>query len=157
MSRQAAGGEGAGQPARRPVLLSRTVMLGYADTDPAGILYYAAWFPKMENLQSEFLFRQGMRQDTLKETQGWWTVTRATECEYLVAARLYDEIRIELRIGEIRTSSFSFAFEMRRTSDEVLVARASLTLVAVSPDQSAVRMPDSLREQLEAWATTGGR
>lgn len=145
----------AAQGDARPVLHSHTVRLGYGDTDPAGILYYAAWFPKMENLQSEFLFSQGMRQDTLKDTHGWWTVTRATECEYLVAVGLYDEIRIDLRLGDIRTSSFKFNFEMRRTADELLVARSSLTLVAVSPEQTAVRMPESLRAQLQIWATTG--
>lgn len=140
-----------------PILHSHTVRLGYSDTDPAGILYYSAWFPKMENLQSEFLFLQGMRQDQLKDTFGWWTVTRATECEYLIAVGLYDEIRIDLRIGRIRTSSFSFAFEMHRVSDEALVARSSITLVAVSPEIEAVRMPETLRAQLETWATVGAR
>ncbi|MCC9196808.1 hypothetical protein QNO08_08685 [Arthrobacter sp. zg-Y820] len=33
---------------RRPPLHQHTQRLSYADTDPAGILYYAAWFPRME-------------------------------------------------------------------------------------------------------------
>lgn len=136
-----------------PVLHSHVVRLSYGDTDPAGILYYAAWFPKMEALQSEFLFEQGLRQDELKERFGWWTVSRATACEYLAAAVLFDQVRIELRVGQVGTSSFTFEFEMHRVSDGVLVARAHNTLVTVSPEQSTVRLPESLRERLAEWTS----
>ena len=136
----------------RPVIHTHTVRLSYADTDPAGILYYAAWFPKMEALQSEFLFLQGLRQDTLVERFGWWTVSRATTCEYLAAARLFDEIRIDLRIGRIGTASFRFAFEMTRIDDDVLVARAESTIVTVSPAQEPVPIPEGLRMHLQHWA-----
>lgn len=138
--------------ALRPILHSHTVRLSYADTDPAGILYYAAWFPKMEALQSEFLFLQGLRQDTLIERFGWWTVSRATECEYLAAARLFDEVRIDLRMGRIGTSSFRFEFRMTRIHDDVVVARAANTIVTVSPAQDPVRIPEDLRAYLMRWA-----
>lgn len=137
--------------ATAPILHEDQHRLSYADTDPAGILYYAAWFPKMEALQSEFLYLCGLRQDTLVERFGWWTVSRATRCDYLAAARLFDLIRIELRLGEIGTSSFRFDFEMWRVDDEVLVARASNTVVTVSPEQRPIRIPDGLREHLESW------
>lgn len=138
-----------------PVLHTHQIRLGYADTDPAGILYFASWFPVMERLQSEFLFLQGLRQDQLKDTHGWWTVNRATECEYLAAARLFDLIRVELRVGRIGTSSFKFEHEMWREDDGAKVARGSLTLVTVSPEQEVVRMPDDLKQLLERWATEG--
>ncbi|WP_226531135.1 acyl-CoA thioesterase [Microbacterium paraoxydans] len=143
------------EAADRPILHSHTVRLSYADTDPAGILYYAAWFPKMEGLQSEFLFLQDLRQDTLVERFGWWTVSRATTCEYLAAARLFDEIRIDLRMGRIGRSSFRFAFEMTRLDDAVPVARAENTIVTVSPTQESVPIPGGLRAHLERWAGEG--
>jgi acyl-CoA thioester hydrolase len=133
------------------VLHSHTFRLSYGDTDPAGILYYAAWLPRMEAVQSEFLLLQGLRQDTLVERFGWWTVSRAVECEYLLAARLFDEIRVEMRMGRIGASSFRFEFEMWRLADEVMVSRGSNTLVTVSPDQRAVPIPDLLREHLDSW------
>jgi acyl-CoA thioester hydrolase len=136
---------------RGPVLHSHTFRLSYGDTDPAGILYYAAWLPRMEAVQSEFLLLQGLRQDTLVERFGWWTVSRAVECEYLLAARLFDEIRVEMRMGRIGASSFRFEFEMWRLADEVMVSRGSNTLVTVSPDQRAVPIPDLLREHLDSW------
>lgn len=134
------------------VLHAHTVRLSYADTDPAGILYYAAWFPKMEAVQSEFLFQQGLRQDKLVERFGWWTVSRATTCEYLAAARLFDLIRIDLRLGRVGTSSFRFEFTMTRLDDDVVVARAASTVVTVSPEQTPVRIPDGLRAYLDRWS-----
>lgn len=133
---------------RPPLLHEHTRRLSYADTDPAGILYYAAWFPRMEALLTEWLFLQDLRQDTLLARFGWWTVSRATHCDYLAAARLFDEITIELRLGEMGTSSVRFDFDMRRRADETLVATASTWLVTVSADQRPVRIPEILRQCL---------
>ena len=129
-----------------------TQRLSYADTDPAGILYYATWFPRMEALQTEWLLLNGFRQDTLLERFGWWTVSRATHCDYLQAARLFEEITIELRVGEIGNCSVRFDFQMWRRSDQTLVATASNWLVTVSPEQKAIRLPEVFRTFLESGA-----
>lgn len=134
------------------MLHSDTRRLTYNDTDPAGILYYASWFPKMEALLSDFLFHQGYRQDESLARRGWTTVTRATECEYLVAARLFDEIRLELRIGHIGTTSFQVAYRMVRLDDDALVSRAKTTIVIVDSEQRSVAIPADFRRQLESWA-----
>lgn len=134
------------------MLHSDTRRLTYADTDPAGILYYASWFPKMEALWSDFLFRNGYRQDQSLATRGWTTVTRATQCEYLTAARLFDEIRLELRVGPAGTTSFPLEYRMVRLADDALVSRASTTIVLVDAQQRAIRIPEDFRRQLEQWA-----
>lgn len=133
------------------MLHSDTRRLSYNDTDPAGILYYASWFPKMEAIWSDFLFRSGYRQDHSLAVHGWTSVTRATECEYLVAAKLFDEIRLELRIGRVGNTSFQIDYRMVRTNDDALVSRAKTTIVIVDDQQRAVRIPDDFRVQLEEW------
>ncbi len=135
-----------------PALTTNTFRLGYADTDPAGILYYAAWFPWMERLQTAWFADNGLRQDTLKERFGFWTVNARVECDYLVAVELLDEIRIELRVDEVRSSAFRMEHTMWRTRDDILVARATMSLVTVTPEGRATRIPDLLRAHLEAWA-----
>ncbi len=134
-----------------PVLNTSTFRLGYADTDPAGILYYAAWLPWMERTQSEFLFLNNWRQDTLLERFGFWTVTRKVECEYLLPVGLYDEIELQLRIGSIGSTSFTFRHDMIRTSDRALVARASNLIVVVGADTRPLPIPANLLEQLTIW------
>lgn len=134
-----------------PVLNSTVFRLGYADTDPAGILYYAAWFPWMERTQSEWFFDNGMRQDELAARHGFWTVTRHTDCEYLVAVGLYDQIRLDLSLERIGTRSFSFGHRMTRLADGQLVARATITLVTVDAGGASVPVPPPLRDVLEQW------
>lgn len=126
--------------------------LSYADTDPAGILYYAAWFPWMERMQSEWFWMNGLRQDQLCEAHGFWSVTGHTECDYLVPVGLFDQIRIELRVGRIGTTSFDMVHHMVRTSDEVLVARALIRVVTVTPEGGSTSIPEILRKHLNAWA-----
>lgn len=135
-----------------PALHSVTLRLGYADTDPAGILYYGAWFPWMERMQSEWFWLNGLRQDHLSEQHGFWSVTCHTECDYIVAVGLFDEIRIELRVGRIGNGSFDMHHRMIRTSDDVVVAKALITIATVTPDGGSVRIPEMLRRHLEAWA-----
>lgn len=126
--------------------------LSYADTDPAGILYYAAWFPWMERMQSEWFWMNGLRQDQLSEEHGFWSVTGHTECDYLVPVGLFDQIRIELRIGRIGTKSFDMEHRMVRTSDEVLVGRGLIRVVTVTPEGGSTPIPGVLRKHLDAWA-----
>jgi len=135
-----------------PALHSQTFRLSYADTDPAGILYYAAWFPWMERMQSEWFFLNGLRQDRLSERHGFWSVTCHTECDYLVPVGLFDEIRIELRLGRVGRGSFDMLHHMVRTSDGVLVAKALITVVTVTPDGSATAIPPILQRHLDSWA-----
>ncbi|MFE7244050.1 acyl-CoA thioesterase [Streptomyces sp. NPDC057580] len=140
-------------PAARPAepLHTLTFRLGYADTDPAGILYYGAWFPWMERMQSEWFYLNGLRQDQLADKYGFWSVTCRTECEYLVPVGLFDEIRAELRVGRIGRRSFDMRHDLRRTADEVLVGRAGITIVTVTPEGKSTAIPDVLRRHLEAW------
>lgn len=135
-----------------PALHATTFRLGYADTDPAGILYYAAWFPWMERMQSEWFWSNGLRQDELKRRHGFWTVTAHTACDYVAAVGLFDEIRLELRLGAVGRRSFEMLHRMVRTADEGVVARARIRIVTVSPELGSVELPALLRHHLDAWS-----
>lgn len=130
--------------------------LTYADTDPAGILYYAAWFPRMESLQSQWFLDQGMRQDRLLSSHGFWTVTCHTECDYLVPAKLFDRVRAELRLGRIGRKSFDMEFQFVRTADEIVLGLGAIRLVTVTPSGNSVDIPDILMAHLRKWSRSTG-
>jgi acyl-CoA thioester hydrolase len=134
-----------------PILSSSTFVLTYADTDPAGILYYGALFPWMERLQSEWFLDQGLRQDRLSEEQGYWTVTCHTECDYLEQAKLFDRLQASLRLGRVGRRSFDMEFGFHR-EDGVAIARSRITIVTVSREGSSVDIPASLRLHLDSWS-----
>jgi acyl-CoA thioester hydrolase len=126
-----------------------TVRLSYADCDPAGILYYAAWFVVMERILSEWFFEQGFRFDTMAELVGGAPVTRSTWCEYLAPAKVYDLVSVEMRIAEVGRSSYRLAFEMTRTGDDVVVARAGIGCVFLDGSGAPAPLPAGFRTVLE--------
>jgi acyl-CoA thioester hydrolase len=125
-----------------------TFRLAYADTDPAGLVYFAAWFPWMERAQSEWFQANDLRQHTLAERFGFSTVVRRAECDYLAPARLYDEITHTVSLGEIRHRSFTTEHRMERAADGVLVARASVVIVTVDQQGRPTEVPEDFRHRL---------
>lgn len=139
----------ASAPAAPEVLHRRELRLSYADCDPAGILYYATWFPWMERVQSEWFFLNGLRQDTLADVHGFSTVTRHTECEYLTQVGLFDTIEVRLVRRHIGNTSLTLGCDMWWHEGATLAARGSITIVTLKPDNTPVRVPAILRDALQ--------
>lgn len=131
-----------------PVLHSLRMRLTYADCDPAGILYFATWFPWMERLQSEWFYLQNLRQDSLAERFGYSTVTRHTECEYLTQVGLFDTIDLFLRPGHIRNTSFTLHTTMWWREGSKVAARGEITLVCIDLDGQPTRVGEHIRSAL---------
>lgn len=136
------------EPSAGGVLHRCRMRLTYADCDPAGILYYATWFPWMERVQSEWFYLQGLRQDTLLDQHGFSTVTRHAECEYLTQVSLFDTIEVRLVVRHVGETSLTFGTEMWWLEGDTLAARGAITLVALSSDNLPIRIPTVLREAL---------
>lgn len=122
--------------------------LSYADCDPAGIVYYATWFPLMERVHTEWWLLQGLRFDECQQLFGAVPVTRATECSYLRMTRLFDVVSCGMRVVSVGRSSYRLGFDFVREADGQPVAEGSLTLVMAGP-QGAVPLPDRLRDPLD--------
>jgi acyl-CoA thioester hydrolase len=131
-------------PKTEPLLRQR-LMLGYADTDAAGILYFAAWFPWMERMSTQAWLDRGLRHDQMLDRFGVLFVVRATTCEYLAIARPYDEVDVEMELAEAGRRSFQFAFMMTRARDTTVVARATFTVVCVDPSGRSTAIPPEVR------------
>jgi acyl-CoA thioester hydrolase len=132
------------QPDMSAVRASRRVLLTYADTDAAGILYYAAWFPWMERIGVEWLLDNGLRYDTMLAEHGATAVTRATTCDYLSQVTVLDRVRVDMAIGHVGRRSYTYAFTMTRELDEVVVARSTMTLVVIDAEGKPVSIPPAL-------------
>ena len=135
-------------PERAEPLSCRRIVITYADTDAAGIIYFAAWFPWMERMHTEWLGGHGVRFAELTGRDGASVVTRATECEYLSAVRPYDEIEIRMSTGHLSRRSYRMDYRMTRVPDGVEVARSSMTLVGIDADGHAAALPVSIAELL---------
>lgn len=137
-------------------LLRRRMVITYADTDAAGIIYFAAWFPWMERLHTEWLAGRGVRFTDLAERCGASVVTRATSCEYLAVVRPYDEVEIAMSVGHLGTRSYRIDYLMTRVADAAQVARASMTLVGVDSDGVAAPLPGPIANLLTPASADDG-
>jgi YbgC/YbaW family acyl-CoA thioester hydrolase len=131
-------------------------VITYADTDAAGIIYFAAWFPWMERLHTEWLGGHGVRFVDLAERCGASVVTRATSCEYLAVVRPYDEVEIAMSVGHLGNRSYRIDYLMTRVQDAAQVARASMTLVSVGADGVAAPLPAFITDLLTAASADDG-
>lgn len=126
------------------------IHLTYADCDPAGIVYYATWFPWFERLLTQWMHSQGLRPDELMARYGFATITRHAECEYLHPAALFDTIRITMVAATIRRTSIQWEFTIVRTTDQVKVGRGQIALVTIDADGRATPVPAQMRAAIEA-------
>lgn len=125
-------------------------MLGYADSDAAGILYFAAWFPWMERMSTQAWLDRGLRHDQMPDRFGVQFVVRATTCDYLAVVRPYDEVDIEMDLALAGRRSLRFGFTMTRADDTTVVARATFTLVCVDGSGRSTVVPPEVRTAFES-------
>jgi acyl-CoA thioester hydrolase len=137
-------------------LRRKRIQIAYADTDAAGIIYFAAWFPWMERIHTEWLAEQDVRFPELMERCGASVVTRATACEYLAVVRPYDEVDIAMSAGRLGPRSYRMDYVMTRVGDRAEVARASMTLVGVDAAGLAAPLPALIRALLVPAAADDG-
>jgi acyl-CoA thioester hydrolase len=130
------------------VLQTMEFRLAYSECDPAGIIYYAAYHPWMERAHTNWAYDQGIRLDESMQRWGASSVARHCSVSYLQAARIFDPLRVEMRLDRLGTSSMTLRFDFSNRDTAATVAVGSLTLVCIGRDGRPTRIPESMREQL---------
>jgi acyl-CoA thioester hydrolase len=95
--------------AEMPSVFTWTVRVYYEDTDAGGIVYYANYLKFFERARTEWLRARGIHQQQLLDEQGAAFVVRSAAVEYLAAARLDDEVTLQLRVEKLGRASVRFA------------------------------------------------
>jgi len=95
-----------------------SVRVRYAETDAAGVVYYANYLAYFEVARVEWLRALGcpVRE---AEARGVHLPVVEARVRYLLPARLDDLLEIHVRPHDVKRASFSFDYEVRR-GDELL-------------------------------------
>ena len=119
----------------------------FADVDAAGLVYYPVLFHYCHVAMEEFFAaRCGIRYDRLmaEERIGFPTVN--ARAEFFVPLVYGDELEVEVFVSRTGRSSASFEYRLRRASDGVLCAEATLMQVSMNLDERrAVPIPEKYR------------
>ena len=100
----------------------------FRDTDAAGIAHFSVFFPMMESAEHEMMRSLGI--PVFPQGNGPNDVTWpriSASCNYVSAARFEDQLRIDVNVGDIGTTSVQFRF--RFSVDGRMIAEGSMTAV----------------------------
>lgn len=122
------------------------VRVYYEDTDLAGIVYYANYLKFIERGRSEWVRALGIDQAALKATLGLVFAVRRVEADYLRPARFGDDLTVTTRLREIGGARIVVEQEVLRGAERLF--QATVTLVCLSDDGHAARVPPDVRARL---------
>ncbi len=141
-----------GPTASGNVLHTNDFRLSYGECDPAGIVYFAAYYPWFERTFNEWNFLSGNLPGELAAKWGASYVSRASSCEYLIPGRLFDPFTCEMRLGHVGSSSYSMTYAIVHRENGNTYATGKMTLVFISQDfpPRPVPVPDGFKDEMRA-------
>lgn len=123
----------------------------YAETDQMGRAYHSHYIVWCEMGRTALMREHGVSYSEL-ESQGVLLPVARVEVEYRVPLSYDDAVRVDTRITSVRSRSVTFEYEVYRSRDEALVARALTMLVCMDEDGKTRRIPEQVMEALRAAA-----
>jgi acyl-CoA thioester hydrolase len=116
----------------QPVLHEIEFRLSYGDCDPAGIVYFAAYYPWFDRTYNEWAFLGGFPPGAMVELWGATHISVASDCRYRVPGRLHDPLTCRMRLGRIGTTSLSMHFSIDHRETGVTMADGHMHFVFVT-------------------------
>ena len=130
-----------------------TRRIEFRDTDAAGIMHFASFFPLMESVEHEFLRHLGLSVIT-HETPGpiSWPRVHA-ECDFHSAVRFEDVLTIELSIARVGEKSVTYHFAIgqdnRTVANRRITAVCCRMLLGCPPESRPI--PSSIVQKLQPF------
>ena len=125
---------------------SLPVRVYYEDTDLAGIVYYANYLKFIERGRSEWIASLGIDQMELRGRLGVVFAVRRVEADYLRPARFGEDLVVETRLSAIGGARIVLDQAVLRGGERIF--QAEVTLVCLSDDGHAQRLPAEVRSRL---------
>lgn len=119
----------------------------YEDTDAAGVVYHANYLNFMERARTEFLREQGLSVAALAADGAVFPVVRM-EIDFKSPARHDELLQVTTVPLKLTGSTFTLQQQILRTTDNLLLVQAIVTLACIGPNHKARRIPAEVREFL---------
>ena len=121
----------------------------YEDTDAQGVVYYANYFRFMERARTEWLRALGVDQVALMQQERRIFVVTGTSADFLVPARLNDEIVVTAQLAGLTRATFDIEQNIYRDDlDGTLLLKGTIRAAYLDADtMRPKRVPASLFEE----------
>lgn len=124
------------------------IRVRYVETDKMGIVHhsnYAVWF---EIGRSEFCRARGFSYRDMEEKEKALLVVAELYCRYKSSAYYEDELTVRTKIGELRSRTLRFVYEIYRASDDQILAEGETLHVVTDTDKKVRSLPENYKELL---------
>ncbi|AVJ16684.1 MULTISPECIES: tol-pal system-associated acyl-CoA thioesterase [Serratia] len=119
------------------------VRVYYEDTDASGVVYHARYVAFFERARTEMLRQHDFHQQQLLSEHVAFVVRRMT-VDYLLPARLDEQLEVQSEITQLRGASLTFAQRIVN-SDGALLSQADVLIACIDPHQMKPRaLPKSI-------------
>lgn len=124
------------------------VRVRYAETDAMGIVHHANYLIWFEAGRSDLCRAKGFSYKEMEDQENALMVVAESYCRYKSPAFYEDILRVRTKIGEIRSRSIRFFYEVVRESDNALIAEGETLHLVTDKDQKVKKLPEFYRARL---------
>ena len=125
------------------------VRVYYEDTDAGGVVYYANYLKFMERARTEWLRLLGFDQATLMRDAAILFAVRRVDIDYLMPARLDDQLSVEVVTAAVGRASLTFHQPIVRPPGD-LISRATVKIVCLDGNTfRPTAIPGNILEKIQ--------
>jgi acyl-CoA thioester hydrolase len=124
------------------------IRVRYAETDAQGIVHNANYLVWFEVGRSELCRSKGFSYKEMEDEEDAFMVVAESYCRYKSPAFYEDVLTIRTRVGEIRSRSMRFFYEVYRDSDDTMIAEGETLHVVTDKDKKVRKLPEIYRNRL---------
>ncbi|MBI4203250.1 MAG: acyl-CoA thioesterase [Chloroflexi bacterium] len=133
-----------------------TIRVRWAECDAQDIVYYPNYLTWLEVALTEYCRHLGFNLYRLAELDLFDTVTAKLTVEYKAPAKVDDLLDVYARLAGIGNTSYTFAYEVHRPSDERLLVAAEVVYVSYhNQAHRPRRVPQPIRDVFNHFEATG--
>jgi len=129
---------------------STEVRVRLPETDAMGIVFHGTFFTYLEVGRVDYLRNLGLAEG-VRPIKDFENLVVSGHLDFKSPARYDDPLVIDVRMREIRGSSFTFAFCIRHKPENRVVALGQTTHCAVDAELRPIRVPDRFRDVIAAY------
>lgn len=124
------------------------IRVRYAETDQMGIVHHANYLIWFESGRSELCRAKGFSYKEMEVEDGALMVVAESYCRYKSPAHYEDVLTVRTKIGEVRSRSLRFFYEVHRKSDDTLIAEGETLHLVTDKDKRVRTLPEIYRNRL---------
>ena len=139
-----------------PFNFSTDVRVRLPETDAMGVVFHGNFFTFLEVGRMDYLRNLGLAEPdgggATGPIKGFANVVARAACDFRSPARFDDELVVQVRIAEIRRTSFRFVFRLTHKRENRLVAEGESVHVSIGQeDWRPCDVPESFRTAIRQF------